>query len=598
MKKHFLSTAFLVSTCLGLASCGSENKSFDLFYAYSTENLLSDWNYLKMEDDLDKEMNAKFINRDYKLKFNLMQGENDGIQLMIHAKKYVNHFDFTLPSLTGPGGEIKSDNFSVAAVWYQEVNDSYEKDSFSGFYPDALIPLDKYKWRRMDHIEKDRNQALYFNFASTYDMKPGTYTGEGVLDIDGSKTKVPFEVTIYNAKMPEEVHWNSSYLIWYDEIVNGERENTSNELYLTYFEHVLKHRMTPDGLPEFMESEAKSYAEYYYKYIANDPRVTSTRMPGTNSEFNVEKNRQYLQALIDKNLEVRRAGDSNCNFFKKLYFYQDDEPPVANYPKVRAHDKAIFDLKKEMCVQLVDYPDLYESFTHMRNLVTIPYNDLLKATNDEGGVQCWCPQYQHFNSAEQRAKYKERQNSTDREFGENVWWYGCMDPISPYPSNHLDAQLLTGRVLSYMQFDYGIEGNIFWNVCFYSKQGLHTKTGRDIWYDPMTWTNCAGDGALFYPGIDYGMKEPIPTLRIKSIQANSEEYEYLYMIDQKVKEYNAIKGTSLDANTLLQKYYNRLFVDMKPYLDTVVFENTRIELLNVCQTLNNDLEAGIALLQK
>lgn len=596
MKKRVLSSLFLVSMCAGLVSCGGD-KSYDLFYAYSTENLISDWDYLKMEDDYDREQNEKYVNRDYKLRFRLMQGENDGMQLMIHTKKYVNHFNFTLPNLTGPKGEISSENFTCSVAWYQEVAGSNEKDAFSGFYPDALIPLERYKWRRMDHIEKDRNQSLYFNFKSTYDMKPGTYTGEGELDLDGSKTKIPFEVTIYDAKMPVESHWKNSFLVWYDEIVNGERENTSNELYNTYYEYVLKHRMTPDGLPEYMESNPEQYANYYYEYVVKDPRVTCSRIPANAGSFSEANARRYLQALIDKNIAVRKAGDTTADFFKKLYFYQDDEPAAASFPNVKAHDKIIFDLKNEMVVQLLDYPDLVESFTHMINLVTAPYNEQLVATNDEGGVQCWCPQFQHFNTQQQRDLYKARQNSSDRDYGENVWWYGCMDPQSPYPSYHLDAQLITSRVISYMQYAYDVEGMLFWNVCYYSKQGTHTKTGRDIWYDPMTWINCAGDGALVYPGIDYGMKEPIPTLRLKSIEANSEEYEYLYLIEQKVEEYNAINGTKLDARALLQKYFSKLFTNMQPKLDTKVFEDTRVELLEVIEKLNNDLNAGIAMLQ-
>lgn len=610
--KNVYSGLFILTMCFGLASCSDKPKDVDLYYAYSTENLLKDWDYMKEKADPDEdgkidegeteyilEQNRPILGRDYTLRYNLMRGENDGMQLIVRPKYYVNSFDFVLPTVKNENGdEIASSNFSVSAAWYQLVTGSLEKHEMSGYYPDALIPLTNYKWRRMNHIEKDMNQSLFVNFKSTHDMKPGTYKGNGQLILDDVKIEIPFEVKIYDVDMSETTHWNSSYLIWYEEIINGERENTNNDLYLEYYNYIVNHRMCPDGLPDYMEENAVTFAEYYYNIVANNPKIPSYRIPMFSTNYNINKLENYLQALIDKNLQARKDGDTECDFFKKLYLYVDDEPNSAAYDLVRLHDQEFYELKKKMAVQLAEYPDLVESFTHMENLVTLQFTEMLVPTEEHGGIQCWCPQYQHFNSPEQRAKYKERQASTDRQFGENVWWYGCMDPASPYPSNHLDAKLILGRVMPWMQFDYGIEGNIYWNVCYYSKQGASVKTGRDIWYDPMTWINCAGDGALLYPGIDYGIKGPIPTLRLESIQAGSEDYEYLYYIQQKVNAYNAVKGTSLDAISLLQKHFARIFVDVRPYTDAKVFEEVRYQILEICEKLNQNLDEGIALLQK
>ncbi|MCQ3035818.1 MAG: DUF4091 domain-containing protein, partial [Bacilli bacterium] len=257
-------------------------------------------------------------------------------------------------------------------------------------------------------------------------------------------------------------------------------------------------------------------------------------------------------------------------------------------------DKIIFDLKKELCEQLKDYPDLYESFTHIENLVTIQYTDELVATNEEGGVECWCPQFQHFQTPENRELYKQRMVSNDRDFGEHVWWYGCMDPQTPYPSYHLDADLLNSRLIKYMQYDYEIQGNIFWNVCYYSKYTRGFTTSRDIWHDPISWANCAGDGQLVYPGVTYGIDGPITTLRMESILAGNEEYEYQWLIEQKVNEYNTQKGTSYNVRELLQKYYKRLYKNVIAYDSDEEFDAVRLELLDVLETLNHDLDAGMA----
>ena len=173
-----------------------------------------------------------------------------------------------------------------------------------------------------------------------------------------------------------------------------------------------------------------------------------------------------------------------------------------------------------------------------------------------------------------------------------------MDPQSPYPNYHLDANLILARVISYLQYDYNVEGTLFWNTCYYSKCTQGVVTPRDIWNDPISWETCAGDGMLLYPGYTFGIKGPITTLRLENLLAGNEEYEYLWIINEKVQEYNSIHKTTYVTNTLLAKYYSQLFEDMIIKLDTDVFEEVRIQLLEVLEALNTNLDAGIEMLVK
>ena len=149
-----------------------------------------------------------------------------------------------------------------------------------------------------------------------------------------------------------------------------------------------------------------------------------------------------------------------------------------------------------------------------------------------------------------------------------------------------------------MQFDYGIEAMIFWSVCYYSKYSRGDTYSRDVWTDPISWQLCAGDGQLVYPGYSFGIKGPITTLRMENILAGNEEYEYLWMIDQKVQEYNSLKGTSYLTNGLLQQYYSRLFKNVVFGTDSQNFEEVRIELLDLLESLYADLDSGMSKLLK
>lgn len=589
--------ASVLPICFSLIGCdgngGEDKPQANLFYAYATENLMADLDYLDPNPAYADE-NAKFIARDHTLRFKCIKGENEGIQLMIAANKYINEFDLELPDVFNGEKKIGKENFTAAAAWYQDVEGSNEKDSYTGFYPDALIPLENYKWKRRNYIEKNTNQSIYVNLVSTKDMEAGTYKGTGKLTLDGQEYDIPFEVTIYDAVLPEESHQQSCILIWYDQIVNGEMKNDTPELEKKYYDFLVSKHVSPDQLPPMYENSPETFANSMYEYIANNPRISTHRIPLTATGFTKERAKNYLQALINKNKDLRSQGDNTTDLFKKLIFYIDDEPSTERFETVKQHDKDIFDLKVELGPQLSAYPDLYESFTHINNLVTTPINNMLIATNEEGGVQTWCPQFQHFNSQANRDKYRERQASTDRDFGENVWWYGCMDPKGDYPSYHLDSPVIKSRVIPYMEYDYNIEGQVYWNICYYSKYSKGFTGTRDIWNDPITWENCAGDGALVYPGVTWGVDGPITTLRLEGISAGHEEYEYLWMIDQKVQEYDS----SLNTNELLQKFYTRLFKNVIISLDTENFEVVREELLNVLETIEKDPEAGVKLLQK
>lgn len=578
--------------CLSLVGCNNNKGTGEarLWRAYTTENLISDWDY----DDKENSENDQYRDRDSTLRFNCIKNENEGVQLMISAKEHINSFDFELPDVKGDRGIITKDHFSVAAAWYQDVGGTNEKYAYPGYYPDALIPLENYKFRRHNFIEKGRSQALYINLVTDKNTPAGTYKGTGVLTLDDKKYNVPFEVRVYDAEMPDECHQKSCYLIWYEEIQNGELKNSGPDMQMKYFDFVVSKRIAPGTLPSGYESNFDLYIDKYVERVIRDEKISASRAPFVGNQCTYPRVKSFLQKMIDKNLELRRAGDTTINLFEKLFFYVDDEPTAARYPEVKAHDKIIFDLKKELCEQLKDYPDLYESFTHIENLVTIQYTEELVATNEEGGVECWCPQFQYFQSAENREIYKQRMVSNDRDFGEHVWWYGCMDPQTPYPSYHLDADLLNSRLIKYMQYDYEIQGNIFWNVCYYSKYTRGFTTSRDIWHDPISWANCAGDGQLVYPGITYGIDGPITTLRMESILASNEEYEYQWLIEQKVNEYNTQKGTSYNVRELLQKYYKRLYKNVVAYDSDEEFDAVRLELLDVLETLNHDLEAGMA----
>ena len=587
--KKILLPMLLTTLCATLSSCGKDKNK--VWAAYSTENLISDWDYFDGEED-----NEIYTKRDKTLRFSCLKNENEGVQLMITPDTYVESFDFELPDVSGSNGKITKDHFSVSAAYYMDVEASNERTAFAGYYPDALIPLENFKFRRMNFIDEGRTQALYINLKTDKDTPAGEYKGKGKLILDKNSVEIPFEVKVYDAVLPDAVHQQSGFGVWYEQIPKAEGKNAGSELDKLYYDFAVSKRLGPLDLPPEYRASNSSYVDSLATMVANDERISASRLPvnqGTATEDNI---RDLFQKMIDKNLELRAAGDTTIDLFKKVYFYIDDEPSAASFDLVKKHDKTIFDLKKSMNSQLSEYPDLVESFTHIKNIVTKEFIEEMAATNDSGGIQTWCPQMQHFQTKQARETYQARQAHADRDYGENVWWYTCYDPQSPYPNFHLDSKLILSRILRYMQFAYHVEGQIFWNICYYSSWQGGFEGPRNVWQDANSWEGCACDGMLVYPGISFGIKGPITTLRLESILASNEEYEYLWMINEKVQEYNASHGTSYVTDNLLSKYYTALFTDMIPNTDVESFENIRLEILKVVEALYTNIDSGMSLL--
>lgn len=583
--------SILLTSCNGGNAKPYLKDKVDLFYAYSHENLRSDYDYYNSDE--------KYKNRGTTLKFNLIKGETDGAQLIMHARENISSYNLEMvqPLTNEKGNTIDNSHVTFFAEWYQYVKTSVESITIfkRGYYPDALIPLDAYISHKKDFVAANKNQAIYVNLETPADAATGNYKGLAKLTVDGMSYDIPLEATVHNVTMPEEVHFQGSFLIWYDQIPLGEKENTTNEVMDNYFNTVVSKRISPDQLPPYATTDVDYWADQIYERVASNPKITRSRFPVAYTNYSEANIRKYMEALADKQEELLLEGNTT-DMFKKMYFYIVDEPSSGDFDHLRDVDSTIYKVKKEYAQRFSSYPELYNSIIHINNCVTSPFIDAIVATESKGGVQTWCPQFDNFHSQANRDIYKSRQESNLREGGEQVWWYGCLSPKGYYPSFHLDATSVYQKVLPIMQFTYNIQTMIYWNVCYYSKyEASGTQSSRDIWYDPITWAGCAGDGYLLYPGYDYDLKNPISTLRFENILQGNESYEYMYMLDEFVKKYNETHAPALpyDTNELMKAQCAKIFDGVQPKHDSDLIVTFTENLLTALDKFNNSLDEGM-----
>ena len=559
-----------------------------LWWAYNTENFMQDQVY--------------DYNRDNTLRMNGIKGDVESVQLMVTPEENVSDYNFAMGDIvTHSGSLISADCFEIYAEHYIEITSSYNSNTDYGYYPDALVPLENYRAGGCNSIDAGENQGIWLNLNIPADAEAGTYTGAGKLTLDGEEYTIPVELTVYDVTMPEQVHAVTAFGIWLDRIEAGEGDD-STEMEDAYYWYLVNKRIMPTESPVYGRLSWEGIAKHIADELAENPQVSAYMLPFKDVRrddgvwtLNEGWMLNLFNALIDENIARREAGNETIDLFKKAYFYVasiTDEPGADDYENLRDVDLTLTRCKFAVAERLNDYPDLKESLLSMENVITTEYNEQLLGSDTVGGVQTWCPQFQHFNTQEQRDIYKSRQNSTDRLMGENVWWYGCNNPKYPYPTYHLDDSLSSSRTLSWMQYDYGVEGNLYWSVNNYVRKGENVS----IWDTVTSYGGAVQEGQLLYPGNAYGIYGPIATLRLESIREGNEDYEYFWLFEQKIQEYNEANGTQLDAHALLQTYFEGLYEGTIPTRDSDAFYQQRIRLLKDLEALYTDTDAAVAAL--
>ena len=587
-----LATVMLGSVLVGCSGDGAKEgkspaKSVKLWYAYNTENLMQDLEYPELMES-----------RDATLRMQCLRNDVESIQLMITPADNVVEFDFQMKDLKNANGDVlAADTFEFFAEYYTEITESYNMDSYYGFYPDALVPLDKYIESNYNTIAAGQNQGLWVHANVPADQPAGLYTGSGELILDGQSYNIPFEVTVYEAALPQENNIRTAIAIWYEYIARGEG-HYSQELGEAYYDFLVSKRISPlkaeDSL--WTMSNVDGYVDWVVEQT-KDPMVSNYTLPYRSETYELgtivsrDGIVELLSAMAEKNIELRKAGDESVDLFKKASYYLGaicDEPSGQRVQVAKDCDLIIYQCKREVAEKYFkdQYPDLYESCMKVPHIVTSAYNPEVAGDDTTGGVQTWCGQFQTWHTEAQRQNYYNRRDNSGREYGEGLWWYGCESPHAPFPNYHMDDDTIAARIIPWMMFDYDVEGMIYWCVDYYQT--------TDIYKYPSVYLNAVGDGHLVYPGSKFGIFGPISSRRLENIREGFEDYECLLMIEKNILAYNEANGTDHDPKEIMGWIYADLYDGTIPERDNAAgFAEQRTAMLEILELFTTDAEAAM-----
>lgn len=530
--------------------------------------------------------------------------EYEAVQVIMQADTKVGYFDAfssDLVSTANADSRITAENIEIFYEHYINVYKQTNSYFPIGYYPDAIIPIENVVQKGENKIEAGNNQALWYRVFIPEGTAAGIYKGQVTIVADGETYNVPVELEVYPVDITRVNHNKTSFNTWG---VNGDyRETNANghlyantELYEKYYDMLKEYRIAASEIPTLDLLEPEIFAETLLEY-AKDDMVSSYNIPSTThyvvkngkgyGVLNVEDMEETLKCILD--VSIRENVDMLCKAF--LYVPYLDEPQSDAFWAVIQSSEDFEALRVRLCEEYENtyagteqaefVETLLESLMAVPNLITII--DVNKINALEGYVDAWCPIADNWQSSTGEIFLEKR-----IEQGDKMWWYTCNTPKYPYPSYHIDDNLIGSRLLSWMQMSKNVSGNLLWCTNLYGFSNWGETLPRDVWEDPIAWITAAGDGYLLYPGLKYGIDGPIASIRLESIRDGMEEYEYLYMLQQGLENVAEKYEITPDVNTYVSSIYDRLFANMMPIVDAFEILEAKSELAQLIEALQAD----------
>lgn len=519
------------------------------------------------------------------------RNESESAQIILSPERDVASYSIALSDLKSGEGEIlKKENFSVYNQKYILVEKIIDTNinATGGWYPDAILPFETAVEYGENKITGGENQGIYITLKVPQEQPAGTYTGEFTVTADGETYAVPASVTVYDFTLPTATHVKSSYAILADEMAYGELD-TSNEMLEEYYNFLLDYRVSAQELPYatrgvLSDATLDAWVEYALKYtqdercshfnmvyettsVNNDSYVNKAgeTVPYSGLMINVQKMERLYDKLFAKSMQT------GVNLFEKMgsYFAVFDEAEVNGLMEYANHSLYHVNKKQAECaekyksdpafgVKAEDKGDeafrqeLIRSVSLVKHKFVGPYSEQLQTE------AMYVPTIDNYNTQSVRDLYK----SLDREFfgddGE-LWSYHCMNPLAPYPTVHIEDEILGTRVMGWIMNDYDVVGSLYWDVTLYAwrEDNRNNLQLTDYYSKALRFPSANGDGFLLYPGAPYGIYGPVASVRLDALRDAFEDYDLLYALEEMYLQ-NGLGGDAFDnaVSILNDRLYN------------------------------------------
>lgn len=492
------------------------------------------------------------------------RSRTDGLSLQMAANEteavqFVMRPDKTMPepivSLTdlrsAEGGMIAKSCIEVLRVGYVLVDTPSDASSSPGWWPDPLLGLGVLG----KPIAANENQPFWVRVKTPKGTPRGIYHGTLLVSGAGKNdVRIPLSVEVFGFELPDVMTCKTAF---------GFRPRTMRKILRlgrTQDENLF--RSTVDRYVKCLSDHRISvYDPQPWKMVKctwinpDDPVKAEPVFDW--SEWD-EKTERALSELHHNTVKVPLAGVLGGGTYEKRYFgkilkWKDGDPEyerlLGKYlstidrhfvEKGWAHKSYVywFDEPREKDYAFVSngMARLKKYAPNLKRMITAGYAPALR-----DGVNLWCPTTYSFHG-----------NGEDivRNRGDEMWWYVCCVPKSPYVTEFIDKAGTEMRVWLWQTWGEKSTGVLIWDTVYWARGGCpvvqNPYLDPQCWYGKdggLFWGN--GDGRFLYPPprcfdsegrwIKNGppiCDAPVETYRLEMLRDGIEDYEYFAMLSR------------------------------------------------------------------
>lgn len=550
-------------SALMLATCTLSN--FSLGATAIADSLDSEiWttynNYYVMQDP--DCMTGKYVSSPTKMSVSendplyieMCQGETEGTQIIITAKKDISYYNLSVSDLTLIGGDAKIPSSNIDVYKQHYVDATYGKEwselktlniPMTDMWPDILIPIDSVVALNENKVQKGKNQGLSIEVetkssdetAGVENYTPaGTYQGMVTLTIDGAIKEIPLIVKVRDIDITEH-HMIST-------AASAGMPSANHKVYEWLMED---YHLMCQFMPGSMSSPEQCVAEVQ-RYWGN-PSFTNYEI----TPYDYNKFYKYMYALA-------QASDPDHNYLSKAWVYLMPMDEVGNGATVGKYAENYVKQKDKLIAQLeAMFPGSDAETVAWRATLTQTIRDIpIYATQDGkttfasdydvGGyierdgklpiTFCYATQ-NVFHGEQMLEEFSSVASGPMLTYGNFSW------PHMGYTFNNYGA-----AIQSYGWFcsETNMAGKLFWDLDMYRhlNAGTNTYESRAYYEDACAFGQEPGDGYLLVSAKKYGEPDEwLATLRLRNFRDGSEDYDLVYELEELYQ--SKIAGYGLDS---------------------------------------------------
>jgi len=467
----------------------------------------------------------------------------------------------------GPGGAVL-DDFETGVVGYVPIDHatSYYRsespawhrkfpqkpagcDGWAGWWPDPLVPGEVFA------VEANRTQPVWVTFRVPKDAPAGEYRGAVRLTMGGKAlARVPLEVRVWDFALPDKGHFTAIYDLrlrnrWWRDDFGGDRSAYVRRFWKFMSDRrVSPHRIEPEPVIRYkdgqVEADFTAYdeaAEYYFNVLGlphtytpsyfycfgwgRPPKKAWGEAPyegafpydsADRSRLRPEFKRAYQACLRAYWDHMKAKGWAD-----RVVLYISDEPHDQRHEYVVRQMQALCAMIHEVAPEI----PIYSSTWHHQ-------------PKWDGSLDVWGVGHQGRTPLPTIEAIRAR--------GDRVWFTTDGQMCTDTPSCAVE------RLLPHYAFAHGAEAYEFWGVDWFTYNpyafGWHAyihqsdRPGSEYY---VRYPN--GDGYLTYPGSPAGRPGPVSTVRLEQAREGVEDYEYLYLLKERIRKAKAAGRAGGDA---------------------------------------------------